>query len=212
MKGASCTHAAVEDAAACTVRFYDQKGHDYFRQTIDVDMTTIYRRFLKYLKPGAKILDAGSGSGRDTRAFLSLGYAVEAFDASRTLAGLSSKLTGVQTQVLRFQEFRCHQKYDGIWCCAALLHVPRSALEDATSRLIEALKPGGVMYASFKLGDTDRIGDDGRRFTDIDEDNLAKMVVRITPQATIVELWRTSGESDFQGHGRWLNVIFERMH
>ena len=198
------------DETAGTSRFYDQRGSDYFSQTIDIDMSAIYRRFLIYLKPGAAILDAGSGSGRDTRAFLSRGYDVEAFDASRTLAALSSQFTGVQTQVLRFQEFRSSKQYDGVWCCAALLHVPRSALEDAMSRLFAALKPGGVMYASFKLGDAERVANDGRRFTDIDADDLTRMIGRITPSVKIAELWQTSGESGSQSGSAWLNVIFQR--
>jgi SAM-dependent methyltransferase len=193
-----------------TARFYIEKGEAYFRETIDVDMSAIYDRFLKYLEPGSRILDAGSGSGRDTLEFLRRGYVVEAFDASDTLVALSYRLTGVRTQVLRFEDFHSDRKFAGIWSCAALLHVPRPALTDAMSRLFSALEPRGVLYASFKLGNTDHTGSDGRHFTDMDEYGLKQIVGRAVPKVLIAEIWTTAGESDFMGRGAWLNAILQR--
>jgi len=39
-------------------------------------MKRVYELFLKYLPLGAKILDLGCGSGRDTKYFLQKGYDV----------------------------------------------------------------------------------------------------------------------------------------
>ena len=204
--------ASVGDEVFDTVRFYTERGESYFRETIDVDMSAIYERFLKYVEPRGMILDAGSGSGRDTLEFLRRGYTVEAFDASDTLAALSSRLTGVRTQVLRFDEFHSDKPFDGIWSCAALLHVPRPALVAVMSRLFSALKPGGVLYASFKLGDADYTARDGRHFTDMDADGFQQMVRQIVQKVTITEIWTTSGESGFMGRGAWLNAIVQRPH
>ena len=41
------------------------------------------------LPAGARILDAGCGSGRDAKAFAALGHRVTAFDASPELAALA---------------------------------------------------------------------------------------------------------------------------
>ena len=64
---------------------------------------------------------------------------------------------------------------DGIWACASLLHVPGAELPDVMQRLCKALKPGGVLYASFKYGTGER-EHHGRRFTDLDEPGLAALL------------------------------------
>jgi SAM-dependent methyltransferase len=82
-----------------TISYYESHAAAYAQKTLPVDMAKIYERFLKYLPPGARILDAGSGSGRDSREFLARGYEVDAFDASPTLAALSTQLTGASTKI-----------------------------------------------------------------------------------------------------------------
>lgn len=196
---------------ATTADFYDRNGGAYYNNTVNIDMGAIYSRFLKHLNLPSAILDAGSGSGRDTKAFLDLGYDVDAFDASETLANLSSRFTGRKTQVMRFQDFTSAKKYDGIWCCAALLHVPRSELKDALSRLIDALKPNGVMYVSFKSGETDRVSEDGRHFTDLSDNGLAEMLKSIDHKVDVVDLWYSSGESGSQQPSVWLNAILQKI-
>jgi ubiquinone/menaquinone biosynthesis C-methylase UbiE len=45
--------------------YYEKFAADFFHSTVGVDMTSIRQRFIAQLKPGAHILDAGCGSGRD---------------------------------------------------------------------------------------------------------------------------------------------------
>src|SRR5277367_5293741 len=82
-----------------TRSFYQENAVGYFESTVGIDVSGLRERFLKYVPPGGRILDAGSGSGRDTRAFRALGYEVEAFDSSPALVELSTRFTGIQTQV-----------------------------------------------------------------------------------------------------------------
>jgi hypothetical protein len=49
-------------------------------------------------------------------------------------------------------KFQWIEQFDGIWACASPLHVPRLELPPRMTRLAKALKPGGVMYVSFKYG------------------------------------------------------------
>lgn len=50
--------------------------------TLDVQMQSLYDKFLPHLAAGSHILDAGCGSGRDSRYFLQQGFEVTALDAS----------------------------------------------------------------------------------------------------------------------------------
>ncbi len=64
--------------------------------------------------------------------------------------------------------------YDGIWASASLLHVKEADLKDVMSRLKRLLKAGGILYASFKEGNFERIKD-GRFFHDMTEEKCKEL-------------------------------------
>ena len=74
-----------------TAHYYTENATEFFRETVDVDMTPLYDRFLPLIPAGGHILDAGCGSGRDARYFLDRGYRITAFDASSELAALATE-------------------------------------------------------------------------------------------------------------------------
>lgn len=198
--------ASGDGQKAQSLEYYERNAESYFKATRDADLSALYERFLRRLPKGARILDAGSGSGRDTLAFVRRGYAVSAFDSSAALCELSTRLTGVRTRVLRFQELEDEAEYDGIWACASLLHLSEAELPNAIGRLIRALKPDGVLYMSFKHGAGERVAEDGRFFTDMTESRLRRVLRRV-PGVKLEELWITAGEGQFQGQGEWLNAL-----
>ena len=55
-----------------TLRYYEDHAEEFTANTIDADMKDIRSRFLSHLPAGARILDFGCGTGRDTKAFLDL--------------------------------------------------------------------------------------------------------------------------------------------
>lgn len=80
--------------------YYNQRSQSFFDQTVDINMKELYEPFLKLLPPSTHILDAGCGSGRDTKAFLELGYTVTAIDAAEAMVALSSEFTGDRKSVV----------------------------------------------------------------------------------------------------------------
>lgn len=70
--------------------------------------------------------------------------------------------------------------------------------------LRRALAPGGIMYVSFKHGDTDRVKD-GRKFTDLTEQGLERMLAA-TGGCELVDHWVT-GDQRPNRTDRWLNAI-----
>ena len=167
--------------------YYENNAQAFFDETIGVDMAPLYERFLAHVPAGGQILNAGCGSGRDALALLRAGYRVEAFDASPTLAALAETHCGLPVQVLRFHDITWKDRFDGIWACASLLHVPTVELPDVLRRLASALKPDGVLYASFKYGGGER-EHKGRRFTDLDETCLAELLC-VVPEFVELETW-----------------------
>jgi hypothetical protein len=74
--------------------------------------------------------------------------------------------------------------------------------------LRHALAPGGIMYVSFKHGETERVKD-GRKFTDLTEEGLEQILAAIGG-FELCERWVTDdqrpGRSD-----RWLNAIMRTV-
>ena len=189
-----------------TDRYYREQALAYAESTLNVDMSEIYDRFLSYLPKPAKILDAGSGSGRDTLAFRNLGNHVDAFDASPALCAFSTQLTGVPARVQTFQNFESEPVYDGIWACASLLHVQTAELSDAVRRLVHAIKPRGALYMSFKHGSGERLSEDGRFYLDMNETRL-QAVLHGVACAHLSEVWVSHGEGSRRGQDAWINAI-----
>lgn len=187
-----------------TDAYYARNARQFIADTQDVDMQALHAPFLAALPANAQILDAGCGSGRDALAFQRLGHTVSAFDASPAMAEHASRLLNVTVPVRRFAEIDEVERYDGIWACASLLHVPESQLPDAFERLWRALKPGGVLYCSFKRGQGERLHHE-RHFTDADEARLAAWTQQL-PGLTRTHCWSSEDQRPDRSE-QWLNAL-----
>lgn len=183
---------------------YEAMAPAFFAATVGVDMAPLHARFVAGLTPGAHVLDAGCGSGRDARAFSGMGFRVTAFDASAALARLASAHCGFEVAHRRFEDVEESGVYDGIWCCASLLHVPRVDLPRTLSRLWRALRPGGRLYASFKLGTGDRIEGE-RHFTDADEQQV-RAWFGVLPNVRALDVWLSDDRRPDRPQ-EWINVL-----
>lgn len=159
--------------------YYDRHAVTFIATTRDVDMSDARGRFLATVpsRPDgpARILDAGSGSGRDALAFRVLGYDVKAFDAAPAMVAATQAHSAVETRLMRFEDFTWEHSFEGIWACASLLHVAYADLPGVVDRLAAHLVPDGALYLSFKRGTGERVKD-GRRFTDMTVENLAALL------------------------------------
>ncbi|MCP5205817.1 MAG: class I SAM-dependent methyltransferase [Hahellaceae bacterium] len=187
-----------------SVNFYNNNAKTFFDSTKDVDMSHLWKRFLAYLPQNAHILDAGCGSGRDSKHFIQQGITVTAFDASAALVEMAEELIGQPVHLDTFQTFQSATKFDGIWACASLLHVPAADLPSVFTRLANMLKPGSVFYCSFKYGNED-IEKVGRNFTNCDEFRLKKLIEN-TGLAT-KDLWVSEDARPGRQNEKWLNGI-----
>lgn len=104
--------------------YYELNANAFIATTRDVDMSDARGRFLAVMplrqSSPARILDAGSGSGRDALAFRRLGHNVEACDASPAMVAATQAHAGVPTRLMRFEDFVWEHPFEGIWACRPL--------------------------------------------------------------------------------------------
>ena len=145
---------------------------------------------------------------RDSRYFLSKGFNVEACDGSAQMVKIAEKTAGIPVKQMLFDELSEVERYDGIFACASILHVPFKALPDIFRRLKRAVKRDGIIYVSFKYGDYE--GErNGRYFTDLTEERLKALLQEADPVAplSITDLWITGDARPGRESENWLNAI-----
>lgn len=191
-----------------SLQYYNQHAKEFFDNTIDVEFKEMQERFLKYLKPGARILDFGCGSGRDTRYFLDRGFKADAIDGSEELVKIASEYTGIVVKQMYFQDLDEYETYDGIWACSSILHLTYEELEDVFVKMARALTPGGVLYTSFKYGTTE--GErSGRYFTDMTEEKMNELLNDVNV-FNIMDIWVTADVRPGRAEEKWLNMILRK--
>ena len=191
-----------------TLQYYNQHAKAYVDSTRDVEFSQTQERFLQYLKPGARILDFGCGSGRDTKYFRNRGFQVEAVDGSAEFVRIASDYTGINVRRMLFQDLDEVDRYDGIWACSSILHLPFAELEEVLGKMARALRRRGIVYTSFKYG-TEEGGRSGRYFTNMTEAKMAGLLERI-PVYDVEEMWVTFDVRPGRGDERWLNMILRK--
>lgn len=136
-----------------TLQFYRSNARSYADWA--KAPSTRLRGFLALLPSGGSILELGCGAGNHSAVMLAEGFSVRATDGSPEMAEIASQRLGHAVEAMRFDQLDAHEAYDGVWASACLLHVPRDELAGILARIHRALRPSGVFYASYKMGEGD---------------------------------------------------------
>lgn len=171
-----------------TIDWYDNNAGKYADAAEKVLLMKVVERFLSMLPASPRVLDAGCGSGRDSRAMRERGAVVTGIDIS---AGLL-KEARERSQGGKFVEGDITQMpfengaFDGIWSHASLVHL--ETIEDVHKALGEfnrVLKPGGALHIFVKAqkGEektaivADKVSNHDRFFRYYTEEELRSLVV-----------------------------------
>lgn len=149
--------------------------------------------FLALLPPGGCVLELGTGSGADAEAMLRAGFDVDPTDGSLELAVEAEKRLGRPVRQLLFQELDAEAAYDGIYASATLLHARRGDMPEVIARLHRALKPGGVLWASFKGGGAEGLDSLGRYYNYLGAEELLALWSGAGWASLALESWQGSG-------------------
>ena len=185
--------------------YYESNAERYAAETFSADMSEQYQRFLPLLKKGAKILDVGSGSGRDACYFKKQGYQVTALEPSKNLCREIRKVFPGEIVCSDIQNYRSTERYDGIWACASLIHLQEEEVLQFFEKIDQYLNDNGIIYISGKNGLSTGKVEDGRFFLEFTE-QLVEKILTVNKQLKQEQLWYTEDVSGRRGF-RWLNVV-----
>jgi hypothetical protein len=130
-------------------------------------MAATLERFVEELPSAAKVLEIGTGPGREALALEAAGLSVRRTDVSAEFVRLL-RAAGHQADVVDplyddlFDPARPLERFDAVWAQASLLHVSRANLPIVAGRLADAARSDGLLYASLKEGDGEEWSTHGR--------------------------------------------------
>lgn len=135
-----------------TYDFYESQA-PHFSLSTAISHSRHLDAFLDKVSIDARVLELGCGAGRDAARIIERGFDLDATDGIPAMVAKANERHDVGARLMRFDELDASEAYDAVWAHACLLHCPRSELPGILALIHRSLRPGGIHYASFKLGD-----------------------------------------------------------
>jgi len=149
--------------ADSTRDFYEVFAQEYFQATSNVTPYSMWDKLTNRLKPCARILDLGCGSGRDLLFFSEMGYQIVGLDYSFNLLRLAKRFSRQPVIQADFQALPFgNNVFDAAWAIGSLLHIPPRSINSALQQIRNVLKQGALFLTSVKEGNGEHIDSMGR--------------------------------------------------
>lgn len=130
-----------------TIDTYDKLAKEYDDETKNFWLNfpdTIITQFAEKIGTGGKVLDVGSGPGRDALLLQDKGLKITCVDASSSMVKLcrDKGLETVKADLLSlpFED----ETFDGVWAYTSLLHIRKKNIDKAILEISRVLKRGGL--------------------------------------------------------------------
>jgi SAM-dependent methyltransferase len=138
------TLAAYDNDAAAFAK-------DWHEQPAPHDLHDIVKRF--FIK-GGLTADIGCGSGREVAWLNANGFPAAGFDASEgLLAEARARYPHLEFAYAELPELRdtATDTYDNVLCETVIMHLDRAQIAPSVRRMLDVVKPGGVLYLSWRV-------------------------------------------------------------
>lgn len=185
------------------VAYYDGEGDDRLQREVNPRREGGRTTFVASLPAGSRVLEIGSGPGRDARAFLDAGHRYTAIDLSfehiRRCRDQGAPVARASVRQVPFRD----RSFDAVWTMSTLMHVPETAIAGVLGEVWRVLAPGGVLVAGVWGGrdeerTSDRDAETGRPprlFSRRSDERWRAMLATVGAVETF-EVWRYD-ETDF---------------
>src|SRR3954452_23889448 len=124
---------------------------DWLGQPSPVDLQEIVERFFVR---GGNSADIGCGSGREVGWLNGNGFSAVGFDASEgLLAEARRRYPGLKFSRAELPDLKGIGTFDNVLCETVIMHLERGQIASAVRRLLNAVKPSGILYLSWRITD-----------------------------------------------------------
>ena len=197
-----------------TLDYYSSNAHDLV-QRYEAAPSSLAPHFPSAFTPGGRVLDIGCGSGRDLAELHKLGFQPFGLDGTLELVDLAQKLHPdlkgrVVQGLLPDFDIPFGGDFDGIVCCAVLMHIDSTELFNAALAIKRCLKLNGRLLISVpnRRSDTDASERDanGRLFKTYAPGFLQLMFERLG--FSLINQWGNSDAMSRQGI-EWVSLLFQ---
>lgn len=131
-----------------TIRAYDAMSDLYDAETRDFweqFPTHIFSEFNSMLK-GSRVVDLGSGPGRDAEYLRGLGMNVTCIDGAESMIhiterkGFKSILKDIRSPDLKIKEF------DGVWAYSSFIHISQEEAKKIVNMISDTMESGTILF------------------------------------------------------------------
>lgn len=138
-----------------TLAAYDKDAaafaKDWHEQPVPSDLHDIVKRF--FIANGLTA-DIGCGSGREVAWLNANGFPSRGFDASEgLLAEARARYPQFEFARVELPDLRgvAANTYDNLLCETVIMHLDRTQIGESVRRMLEIVKPGGILYLSWRV-------------------------------------------------------------
>jgi SAM-dependent methyltransferase len=154
-----------------TLKAYDTHAADYARDWHDQPPPADLHAIIHRLFHNGATADIGCGSGREVGWLNANGFPAVGFDASPgLLAEATRRYPGAEFRLAALPELAgiAAEGFDNVLCETVIMHLPREAVAPSARRLVEIVRPGGILYLSWRVETDDRRDKKGRLYSAFD--------------------------------------------
>ena len=188
-----------------TLGSYERGAESYLRhspQEPHSSLVAFRERVLEQMAPRQRLLELGTGPGRDAAFFEARGIVVQRSDGAQAFVSRLRE-QGHDARLLDVTRDELGQDFDAIFANAVLLHLNPGQLAALLERAGEAVRPGGLLAFTVKEGEGEIWSEEKelrRYFRFWREPELRQLLERSG--------WPTASIDRVQGpRDRWLQVI-----
>lgn len=168
-----------------TVKYYDSTSQNWAAVHNTEKFWGVSVDAFKELLPDGRIIEIGCGGGRDAKELVAMGYDYTGTDISEGFLEVARQALPdqnfVQASVYDLSNVGEDALFDGFWCSAVLLHIPKERIDEAFNSIKKVVREGGIGFISIKEGIEDVVeteGDLERNFYMYQDDEFREVLAR----------------------------------
>lgn len=135
---------------------YDQMVLEYAKRNhsnMADNLVVLAHDLIQHIGQNGHIIEVGCGTGRDMSWFEAQKSIVTGIDLSMGMLSFARKEVhgDLASMNMRYLAF-CNACFEGAWCCASLLHLPKTEAIHTLQEIRRVLKSGGMLVLSIQKG------------------------------------------------------------